>query len=300
MWAGVNYLSDVRRARRLGRRVAELFISYGETDGHTNTGFAYPRPEGEQYWEATPPGFEDPPIGGPVGTWKPWVLSSQSQARIESGILGPFAYGSNVFMAELDEVFDIQASLTDAQKQIAVFWDDGLGTSTPAGHWNEIAMDLVRQDGTGTRQTARLFSYLNAAELDAAISYFEAKYFWWSIRPVTVARRLCDNATRLCSNAELDADPSLATYPDWLSYIATPPFPSYPSGHSTFSGAAGAVLAHFFPTQESFVNGLANEAALSRLYGGIHFRSDNDDGLVLGRYISDQVLVRAQSDGSGP
>ena len=84
---------------------------------------------------------------------------------------------------------------------------------------------------------------------------------YWSVRPVTVIR------------AQLDSS--------WLPYIATPPFPSYPSGHSTTSGAASAVLAAFFPSRAAELDGIAEEAAVSRLYSGIHFRSDNEAGLVL-------------------
>jgi membrane-associated phospholipid phosphatase len=73
--------------------------------------------------------------------------------------------------------------------------------------------------------------------------------------------------------------------PGWLPYIATPPFPSYVSGHSTTSGAAAEVLARFFPSQARRLGGLAEEAAVSRLYGGIHFRSDNEAGLMLGRKV---------------
>jgi membrane-associated phospholipid phosphatase len=308
LWAGVNYPSDVRAGRRLGHDVADAVIAYGETDGHTSTGFVHQCPNGqtydattfcgdEQYWEPTPPIF-DVPVGGPVGKWTPWVVDPVD-ARVGSGIPGPFPYGSAEFMAELQEVMDIDANLTDEQASIATFWDDGPGSFTPPGHWNDIVLDLVRNFNVGTKQTARIFAYLNVAEYDSAIAYFEAKYFWWSIRPITVVRRLCDDPVRLCTKAELEADPSLATEPDWESYLITPNFPSYPSGHSTFSGAAGAVLEHFFPEASGLLNQRADEAALSRLLAGIHFRSDNDDGLTLGRYIAEQIIARALTDGSG-
>lgn len=289
LWAGVNYPSDVSRGRDLGNQVAELFIEYGENDGHLNTGFAYPRPEGEEYWERTPVGFEEP-IGGPVGTWKPWLMESVEQTIVDSAIPGPFAYGSSRFMAETQEVIDVQAGLTQEQAEIAVFWDDGPGTLTPPGHWNDIALDLVKSADMGTSRTARIFSLLNAVEYDGAVAFFNAKYQWWSIRPVTVVRRLCENGSRLCTKAELEADPSLATYPDWLPYISTPPFPAYPGGHSTFSGGAAALLEDFFPEASGLLNELAEEAAMSRLYGGIHFRSDNDDGLKLGRAIAQEAI----------
>ena len=297
--AGVNYRSDVERALDLGESVAGLFIARGQSDGSTNSVVSNPRPAGDQYWERTPPGFE-PNTGGPVGTWTPWLAESAETFRTGSEIPGPYGYGSPEFMAELDEVLDVTEHLTQRQGNIAVFWDDGPGTYTPTGHWNDIAIDLVRNHGTGTRQTARIFAYLGVTEADGAIAVFEAKYHWWSIRPITVARRLCENATRLCTKDELAADPSLATYPSWDPYLITPPFPAYPGGHSTFSGAAGRVLGHFFPESGQLLDEWAEEAAMSRLYGGIHFRSDNDAGLILGRYVAQLALDRAAADGSAP
>lgn len=298
VWAGVNYPSDVKRGRRMGREVGALFVARASGDGSTSTGFSHPRPEGEEYWETTPPGFEDP-VGGPVGFWQPWVIPGPNEIRIESGIPGPYPYGSDEFMAELEEVMDVADNLTSTQQNIATFWDDGPGSYTPPGHWNEIALELMREHPMGTKKAVRLFSYLNTAEYDTAIAYFDAKYFWWSIRPITVIRRLCDGGSVLCTKDELTQDPSRATYPDWFSYLITPNFPSYPSGHSSFSGAGGALLEHFFPGSGGLLNTLADEAAMSRLYGGIHFRSDNDDGLILGRTVAEHVLLRASGDGSG-
>ena len=298
LYAGVNYRSDVMRGLSLGREVASLFLARMQNDGSTSTGPAHPRPAGPGYWSPTPPGFESA-IGGPVGKWMPWLMSSPDEVRLSSGIPGPFAYGSAEFMDEVLEVVDVSLNLTPQQESIAFFWDDGPATFTPPGHWNDIALDLIDAYDVGTRQTARIFATLNAVQADATIAFFEAKYFWWSVRPITAIRRLCEDATRLCTDEELDADPSLATYPDWSPAIVTPPFPAYPGGHSTFSGSAAAVLSHFFPDAEPDLTARAEEAAMSRLYGGIHFRSDNEGGLTLGRKLAELGVARAQADGSG-
>jgi membrane-associated phospholipid phosphatase len=145
-------------------------------------------------------------------------------------------------------------------------------TVTPPGHWNAIAVGLVEDANFSTLGTARLFATLNTAQADAFIACWDAKYSYWSLRPVTAVRRLID--------------------PNWLSYIATPPFPSFVSGHSTTSGAAATVLAGFFPERAAELAALAGEAAVSRLYGGIHYRSDNVVGLGLGRRIG-QVALHA-------
>lgn len=296
LFAGTNYRSDVSRGRRLGRSVAADFLEFAAEDGHTNTGFSGSRPDGEGTWQPTPPGYEDP-IGGAVGTWKPWTMTSPSEARTASALRGPLEYGSLEFMEQLQEVREVQSNLTAEQASIAIFWDDAPGTNTPPGHWNAIALDLVRSEGLSSLRTAELFAVLNVAQLDGAIAFFEAKYEWWSIRPITAMRRLCDDGARLCTDEELAADPSRATYPDWEPYILTPPFPSYPSGHATFSGAAGKILETYFPTESNRLNNLAEEAALSRLYGGIHFRLDNDMGLVLGRQVAEIALQRGVYSG---
>jgi membrane-associated phospholipid phosphatase len=172
----------------------------------------------------------------------------------------------------MNEVYAVSQTLTEEQKRIADYWADGAGTVTPPGHWNLIAVDLVRGAGRSTLDTAQLFAVLNTAQADAFIACWDAKYAYWSLRPVTAIRRLID--------------------PSWLSYIATPPFPSYPSGHSTTSGAASAALAAFFPGKAEELAAMAEEAAVSRLYGGIHYTTDNQVWLALGRRIG-QVAIQA-------
>ena len=130
----------------------------------------------------------------------------------------------------------------------------------------------MRSEGLSARRAAHVFATLNTAQADAFIACWDSKFAYWSERPGTGIRR------------ELD--------PGWLSYIATPPFPSYVSGHSTTSGAAAAVLAGFFPGERARLWRQAEEAALSRLYGGIHFRSDNEAGLELGRAVGRLALGR--------
>lgn len=294
LWAGVNYRTDVSRARRLGHKVAEVFIASGETDGHTNMEGSNPRPDGEEFWDPTPPGFEQN-TGGPVGTWRTLVLDSPEEARVGSAIPGPFPYGSSDFMEELRDVSDGQQALTVQEAEIAQYWDDGPGTLTPPGHWVSIAEELIRSYKPGPEEAIRILGVESAALYDASIASFEAKYHWWSIRPVTAMRRLCEEATRVCSLAELEADPSMATYPDWLPYLLTPPFPSYPGGHSTFSGTAAGVLGHYFPAAGSIMNDRAEEAAISRYYGGIHYTSDNDAGLVLGDWIAQKAVGLPQA-----
>ena len=251
---------SVAKGFALGRRIGEALIARAESDGSSAAWNGTP-PVGPGFWIATPPGFVYPPLEPLAGTWQTWNLASGAQFRPSP----PPAFGSPQFFAENQEVYAISLSLTDEQKRIADYWADGPGTVTPPGHWNVIALDLVREADWGTLATARLFAALNTAQADAFIACWDAKFAYWSLRPVTAIRELI--------------------HPTWLSYITTPPFPSYVSGHSTTSGAASGVLAALFPSRADELAAMAEEAAVSRLYGGIHFQSDNEAGLELGRRV---------------
>ena len=166
----------------------------------------------------------------------------------------------------------VARALSDEQRRIADFWADGPGTATPPGHWNHIALDLIRGHRLSEKAAARVLAGLNTAQADAFIACWDAKYTYWSERPVTAIRR------------EID--------PSWLSYITTPPFPSYVSGHSTTSAAAAELLSAFFPRARSQLRAWAEEAAVSRLYAGIHFRNDNEKGLALGKKVGRTAVNR--------
>jgi PAP2 superfamily len=254
-------------AFRGGRLIGDLLVKRAQSDGGDAVWPVGTEPKGDPFWIPTPPGFVYPPLEPLAGTWRTWNLRMGSQFRPGP----PPAYRSPEFLAETNEVYAVSQSLTDEQKRIADFWADGAGTVTPPGHWNAIAVDLVKGAGFSTLRTAQLFSALNTAQADAFIACWDAKFTYWSVRPITGIRRLID--------------------PNWLSYIVTPPFPSYPSGHSTTSGAASTVLAGFFPEKAAELTAMADEAAISRLYGGIHYTSDNEAGLVLGRRVG-QVALR--------
>ncbi len=128
---------------------------------------------------------------------------------------------------------------TADETQIANFWKDGIGTFTPAGHWNNIAEQVAQQEGDSLAQNARLFAELNVALADAAIAAWNTKYTDNTWRPITVIQ----NADSF-NNAGIVEDPS------WQPLIITPNFPEYISGDSTYSGAAAEVLTAFF--DESF------------------------------------------------
>jgi len=257
-------LSD-GRGFALGRRVGEELVARAETDG-ADAPFTGTIPVGPDFWVPTPPGFL-PPLLPRWGKVLPWNIGDPVALRPPP----PPRPSEPTFEAELREVYDVSQTLTPEQRAIALFWADGPGTFTPPGHWNAIALDLVRAHGVATAQAARLFAVLNTAQADAFICIWDGKYAYWSERPITAIRR------------EID--------PSWSSLITTPPFPSYVSGHAGTSGAAATVLSAFFPDDATELNAWAHEAARSRLYGGIHFPTDNEVGFALGTSVGGAALA---------
>jgi hypothetical protein len=257
-----------------------------------------PPGSGPGVWVGTPPGFAAYllPQWGSVA---PFAMPTSAHFRPS----GPPSLDSPAYATAYNEVKDlgglVSAQRTLEQEQIALFWADGAGTETPAGHWNSIAQDVAAARGNTLPQNARLFALMNIAMADAAICAWDAKYrfnFW---RPVTAI-----------VNGDLDGNEATTPDPSWRSFLVTPPFPDYVSGHSTFSGAAARVLALFygtdrlaFTTGSDFLPGVtrsfasfseaAAEAAMSRIYGGIHYRFASDDGMAAGVSIGDWVAANA-------
>jgi hypothetical protein len=277
-----------------GRAVAAQILAARANDGSL-VSLPPPTALGPGMWIPTPPAF----VGYALAQWgsiEPFCMISPSQFRPP----GPPELSSAEYAAELNEVKQMGAasnsSRTPEQSQIALFWADGAGTETPPGHWNSIARTVAALQGNNLEQNARLFALLNLAMADSAICSWEAKYYFNRWRPVTAIR-----------NADLDGNAATEPDPNWTSFIVTPPFPDYVSGHSTFSAAAATVLALFYGTdQVPFVatsdalpgvqrtfdsfSAAATEAAISRLYGGIHFRSANEHGLQGGLRIGELVM----------
>lgn len=268
LWAGVNYPSDITAGDQIGRAVAEQVILQARTDGAQDQSWYGMFPIGENVWFSS----ANPAIPPLLPLWsqvRPWLMSSPSQFRPTP----PPPLGSPEFEAALKEVKTIRDSLTSEQWRIAEFWADGPGTATPPGHWNQIATDLIRRYPMNELRAARTLALMNMAIMDAGISCWDAKYHYWLLRPS-------------------QADPSIKPA------LALPNFPSYTSGHATFSGAAAEVLSYIFPQQRDHLQALANEAAMSRVYGAIHYRFDGEQGLIAGRAIGGLAIERAKADGA--
>jgi hypothetical protein len=273
-----------------GHTVAEYYLRWRGRDGQTRVAY---KPSTEPgHWQPTDERSALLPGWSGVGCF---ALRNTSQFRA----VGPPAVTSPEFAKAFAEVKELgganSTKRTNEQTMIAHFWADGDGTATPPGHWNRIARSIAAERGLSTIDNARLFAMLNVALADAAIACWECKYKFDLLRPVTAIH----TAAKL-GNAGLQADA------DWTPLLPTPPFPSYTSGHSTFSGAAAAVLTAFFGKDDvpfrsisdtmpgvrrsyAKFSDAANEAGMSRIYGGIHYGFDNADGLKLGKDIGEHV-----------
>jgi hypothetical protein len=254
-----------------GRAVAETAIRRALYDGWDLPRLPAKRPDWKPgVWRAAPPLNIYDPLEPNAEHWRTWVLKDGAELEPPP----PPTYGTSAYWADVEEVRAVAKALTAEQKRIADEWNLGLGSVTPPGVWNLRAKALALEHQLDAAQSARVFAALNAAMLDAIVACWHAKYKWWTERPVTVIR------------AERDAG--------FMPYLITPGFPSYVSGHATVSGAAAEVLAAFFPAEAQKLHGMAEEAAISRLYGGIHFRSDNEQGLALGRAVGARTVQRTR------
>lgn len=282
---------------RIGQLAADAILALRSADGSTDT-VAYTPGTDLGDWQPTPPGN----AAAVLPQWsevQPFALTSAGQF---SGTLGDGqipAIDSPEYTAAYEEVKAIgsttSTSRTVEQTQIANFWANGLGTATPPGHLNRMAQAISEARNSTLVDNARLFALLNVAMADTAIAAWDLKFdtnFW---RPVTAIR-----------GGEADGNSSTIGDSDWTPLLVTPPFPSYVSGHASFSGAAASVLSSFYGsddisfTLESETDGVADrsytkisqaaeESAASRLYGGVHWGFDNRDGLLLGDSIGDFV-----------
>jgi len=278
----------------LGKLTARLVLDNRAND-HSGDVVTYTPKSGPGYWQPTPPAFA-PALLPQWPTVTPFALQSASQFRP----VPPPALASAEYTAAFNEVKTIGAqnstTRTAEQTQIAFFWLDGGGTASAAGHWNRIAQQVSAAHGLDVAQEARLFALLNMAELDASVACWDGKFTYELWRPITAIRA-----------ADTDGNPDTAADTAWTPLVATPAHPSYASGHSTVSSAAATVLARFFGTDDvSFTSAQQNnpaivrsysgfrqaaeEAGMSRIYGGFHWQFDNQAGQKCGRQVGNYVV----------
>jgi membrane-associated phospholipid phosphatase len=288
-----NLPADVAdRSTKYGESIADAVYAWSQTDGGatvTNMGFplTWPKPKDASGWLPTTTGGEfQAPLLPDWGKNRPFVLKSGEECPP-----APHPTYSektdSAFYAEALEVYKTTKSITPEQRATARFWsDDAMLSYTPPGHWVAILTTILEAKNASLETISEAYARLGITLADAFIGCWNAKFHYNLIRPVTYIRRVMDKT--------------------WEPLLSTPPFPEFPSGHSVQSGAAATVLSAMFGEKFAFADdsgapdGLkvrtfasfwdaAREAAISRLYGGIHFRSAIENGLEEGRCIGAKV-----------
>ncbi len=248
---------DFAAGEAIGRSVAATFIARAETD-RFSAPFTGTVQQCAGCWVPAAPG----PAFATLGLAKPYFLASAAQFRPAP----PPAFGSAAFLGALAEVRQIADTRTAAQDSIAKFWALPAGTVGAQGYFNGVAADLIRRYHRSEREAARILTLLNIAAYDGLVASHEAKYHYWLLRPS-------------------QADPMI------VRAIGMPNFPAYPSNHSMLAGVAAAILGAQFPGERAGLDAMAQEGAISRLYGGIHYRFDTEAGLALGRKVAAWTLA---------
>jgi len=256
----------------------------------------------------------------------PFAMESGDEYRWLMGRFGPATYGSKEYQEQAEELIAMSAGLTDKQKMIAEYWSDGPNSEQPPGHWALFAQWVSERDHHTLDDDVKMFFALSNAIFDAGIAAWDAKRAYDSVRPITAIPVLFRGQTIHSwggpgkGTVEMDGS-------QWIPYqpatFPTPPFPDYVSGHSTYSAAAATILKLFSGsdhfgysvtlaagsskiepgatpahavtlTWETFTDA-ANEAGISRRYGGIHFRAADLAGRLLGRMVAAKAWSKAQS-----
>lgn len=287
--------AEFNRSVAYGQALAAAIFEWSKTDGGhegyaTNFPKTYTAPIGPGLWVPTPPNHQTA-LQPTWGQNRPFVLQVSETCATPP----PPSYSedpSSQFYAEGKEVYDTVQNLTPEQREIALFWADNAGVSaTPPGHSISILTQVLLAEEASLALAAEAYAKVGMAVADAFIGCWRAKYIYNVLRPI--------------SYIQVVIDPTWNT-PNVTDPILTPPFPEYPSGHSTQSAAVAVVLTDLFGEDYAFtdethaLHGLparsfssfaaaANEAAFSRLYGGIHYRAAIEQGLAQGECIGNQV-----------
>jgi len=279
MIAGANIRSELEAGEALGRAVAQKFVTRARGDragAAVGTPAIWAQMEQDAIAKSEIPWIslespKRPPMLPLFGKVK--CLLFDSLTAISLRAIPPPSTSSDQMKKETEELYQITQNLTREQIQIAHYWADGISTPTPPGHWNAIASDDFIKKQYSEVRWARNMALLNCAMMDAAIVCWETKYYYFNPRPSQL-------------------NPLIKTV------TGTPNFPSYISGHSTFSGAAATILGHIQPENADKYLSMAREASISRMYGAIHYRSDCEQGLVVGKNVGNYAVQRAKTDGA--
>ena len=278
--AGANVRSDIEAGEALGKAVAQKFVTRARGDragAAIGNQAQWTQMETDAVAKGEKPWYslefpKRPPMLPLFGKVKAFLFDSLTAISLRPG--PPPLTGTSKMQTETDEALYYTTHDTRERYRIVHFWADGVNTYTPPGHWDAIAAeDFITKNYSEVRW-ARNMALLNMALMDAAIVCWDVKYFYFNPRPT-------------------QNNPAIKTL------TGIPNFPSYISGHSTFSGAAAKVLSYIVPENAAKYNAMASEASMSRLYAGIHYRADCEVGLQVGASVGNYAVLRGTNDGAG-
>jgi hypothetical protein len=277
----------VQASLAYGDQIAAALLDWIEDDNYRMTrSLTWELPVGEGLWEITTPGAR--PVEPLWGSIRPFALEWVDECAVYPDV--PYSTDpASTYYIQAQEVVDVARNLTPEQQETARYWVDTPGiTGTPAGHWWSIANQLVTQKNLPLPRAAEMYAMLGVTLADSFISCWSLKYQTLLMRPVTFIQQNMRRA--------------------WEPYIESPPFPEYPSGHSVVSAAAAETFTRLFgasaftdethliydhePLRRSYTSfeAAAYEAAISRLYGGIHYRSAIENGMRQGRCVAQRAF----------
>ncbi|MCX6316378.1 MAG: phosphatase PAP2 family protein [Bacteroidetes bacterium] len=277
--AGANVRSDLEAGEVLGKSVAQKFVTRARNDragAAIGNQTLWTQLENDAIARGEIPWYslelpKRPPMLPLFGKVRAFLFDSLTAISLRPG--PPPSTGSEQMRRETEEVYNYIKNPTRENTRIVHFWADGAGTYTPPGHWDAIAAeDFIKKNFSEVRW-ARNMALLNMTLMDAGIVCWDTKYFYFNPRPTQL-------------------NPSIKTL------TGIPNFPAYISGHSTFSGAAARILGHIIPERANDYDAMAKEASLSRLVGGIHYKSDCEVGLIVGKNVGEYAVSRARTDGA--
>lgn len=302
--------SQVAAASAYAKMVAGIILQYAETDGYRNlSAFPKYRPRRrEGFWFPTPPAYMDA-VDPNWQTMRPLVIDSARQFLLPPPV--PFDTAvTSPFMALTREVMETGNSMTPAQREIAGFWDCnpfvvatsghmslGFKKISPGGHWMNIAGIAAEKRGLSGSATITVLALEGITLYDAFLACWAQKYSSDRVRPETVINKYLDIK--------------------WQPLLQTPPFPEFTSGHSVISSASAEVLSFLLgdalsytddsevifelaPRQFTSFRQAAEEASISRLYGGIHFRDGVEAGQRQGKEIGRYLIHKLMNAGVKP
>ena len=256
---GIDRQAEFAAGVEIGRASAAYVIAAAKTD-RSDLLWAGTLPSGANVWSSRAQPAR-PPLGPRLGEMRPFFLATGADYRAPP----PPAYDSQAFRATLAEVRAISDRRSNEQIRIAQYWE-GLSGSFNAGFWNDTTRRAIAAHRLGEAESARMLALVHMASVDATIACHDSKYIYWVARPT-----------------QLDPTIHLA--------IAVPNHPSYPSNHACISGTIGLVLDAQFPDEAGRYFAMAREAGESRIYGGIHYRIDLDEGFAIAHKVAARVLA---------